>query len=58
MPVPVVSRCSKRRHNNARLNLLNDLVCDGEQRGWDSKAEHIRGLAVEHQLELSRLHDR
>src|SRR5262245_42202804 len=39
-------------------NSLDHLVGDGEQRRWNRDAKHPRGLGVDDQLELRRLHDR
>jgi hypothetical protein len=38
--------------------LFDDLVGDGEQRRWHVEAEGLRGLEIDHQLELGGLLDR
>jgi hypothetical protein len=37
--------------------LFDHLVGEREQRGWHFEAERFRGLEVDHQLELGRLHN-
>src|SRR5262249_49266314 len=39
-------------------NSFDHLVGDGEKRRWNRDAKHPRGLGVDDQLELRRLHDR
>jgi hypothetical protein len=55
VPKAVVSRCSKMRRRNARLNLLNDLVGEREQLVRHIKGNRLRSLEVDHKLELSWL---
>jgi hypothetical protein len=55
VPKAVVSRCSKLRGRNARLNLLNDLVGDREQLVRHIKGNRLRSLEVDHKFELSWL---
>jgi hypothetical protein len=55
VPTAVVSRCSKMRRRNARLNLLNDLVGEREQLVRHIKGNRLRSLEVDHKLELSWL---
>jgi len=39
-------------------SLFDHLISAGEQRGWHLETERLRGLEVDHQLELGRVYDR
>jgi hypothetical protein len=54
---PAGARPSARRPRRIAEGLLDHLVCSRQHRRRDRQAERLRGLEVEHQVELRRLLD-
>src|SRR5262249_45748348 len=57
------ARCKNVRRGSFSLNLppftsFDHLVGDGQHPWWKAEAECLRGVQVDHELELSRSHDR
>ena len=59
MVAKVVQELGRRKSTERRSRLsLNNLVGAGEDRGRHDEAERLRGLEIDHQLEIGRLLDR
>ena len=55
VPIPAVSRGTKEPGGSGRKGLFNDLVGLSQQQLRYGKAEHLRGLQIDDELEFGRL---